>query len=667
MRIRSCHLILAAVLSMLLISTSILPAMAKNSSITATAVRAILPDLANSAWPMFQHDPQHTGRSPYVGPQTANLKWTFTLSEDLNGYTNSPAIASDGTLYVCANNGGTHLYAVNPGDGSKKWSNPTWHSMNSTPAVGSDGTIYVVQADDLAAYSPDHTHKWSYAVKNPVAFIYSSPAIGTDGTIYFTAGTRLFAICDNGTAKWIQTVPGTFTESSPAIVTSGPNAGTIYVGTRADGMLYAFTEAGVQKWVYDIVSNFYNNSPAIGADGTIYINSGNGRLLAITDNCSAGIDKWTLGHPIGGGNCLSSPAIGLDGTIYIGNNSDAPNSRFWAITDNGTDPVLKWVRSDVGWTNASAIIGADNTVYYQNSSGMFYALDGANNGVTKWSHNLGTSGNTAAAIDASGCVYVGTMNRKLYCFAPPSPTIASITPAQGTQGQTLTAIIAGTNFFGRPTVSFSCAGITVNSVTVTSLTQLTINITIADSCAPGFSNVVVTTSGGTITLINGFLIVSNPVATNSNLIQVGANNVGGSSSIGTTQPAQPMGLPNIQPQSASLSAATVPPGTPVTVTANIVNKSAVNGNKKVTLYVNGQVETTQGITVNSGGTSQLTFYVSRSDPGDYSVYVDGVPAGRFRVEMFRESDGILIFSIVMLAMAFVGGLIMLWRRQHRTE
>ena len=69
------------------------------------------------------------------------------------------------------------------------------------------------------------------------------------------------------------------------------------------------------------------------------------------------------------------------------------------------------------------------------------------------------------------------------------------------------------------------------------------------------------------------------------------------------------------------------------MTADITNKSAVNGNKKVTLYVNGQVETTQGVTVNSGGSSQLTFNVSRSEPGDYSVYVDGVPAGSFKVEM----------------------------------
>jgi hypothetical protein len=74
------------------------------------------------------------------------------------------------------------------------------------------------------------------------------------------------------------------------------------------------------------------------------------------------------------------------------------------------------------------------------------------------------------------------------------------------------------------------------------------------------------------------------------------------------------------------------------VTASLGNRGAVNGNKKVTVYVNGQEEAAQGVTVNSGGSAQLAFDISRSEPGEYSVYVDGTPAGSFRVEMFRESD-----------------------------
>jgi len=135
-----------------------------------------------------------------------------------------------------------------------------------------------------------------------------------------------------------------------------------------------------------------------------------------------------------------------------------------------------------------------------------------------------------------------------------------------------------------------------------------------------------------------------------------------SATMSVAPPAPPVMLPNITVQGACLSATTATPGIPVTVTADIINKSTVNSNKRVTLYINGQVDTVQGVTVNSGGSSQLTFTVSRSEPGDYTVYVDGVPAGSFKVEMVPGNDVIFIFSASLVAMAFLLGMVMLWRR-----
>ena len=140
-----------------------------------------------------------------------------------------------------------------------------------------------------------------------------------------------------------------------------------------------------------------------------------------------------------------------------------------------------------------------------------------------------------------------------------------------------------------------------------------------------------------------------------------------SATMSGTLPTPPVMLPNVTVQSAGLSSTSVSPGIPVCVTADITNRSTVNGNKRVTLYVNGQMETTQNITVNSGVSSQLTFNVARSEPGDYSVYVDSVPAGSFRVELFRESDLILIFSAALVSIAFLLGMVMLWRRQQRAH
>ena len=239
-------------------------------------------------------------------------------------------------------------------------------------------------------------------------------------------------------------------------------------------------------------------------------------------------------------------------------------------------------------------------------------------------------------------------------FASP-PTITSVNPASGLWGQTLPVIITGTNLGEATAVSFG-AGVKVNSFNVNNATQITADIIIEPGSEIGARDVSVTTLGGTVTKTDGFMVLP--------LIPSTGGGSGSSSPAGAAPP--PVSLPSLAIQSASLSAKTVTPGTPVTVTADIANKGAVNGIKKVTLYVNGQVESTQGITVNSGGSTKLTFNVSRSEPGEYSVYVDGVPAGSFKVELFRESDGILIFSAGLVALAFLIGMVMLWRRQKHT-
>ena len=69
----------------------------------ATVPRALSPvkhvyaQLADTPWPMFRHDLQHTGRSPYVGPQLPEEKGSFMTRDWV---CSSPAIGGDGTIYV---------------------------------------------------------------------------------------------------------------------------------------------------------------------------------------------------------------------------------------------------------------------------------------------------------------------------------------------------------------------------------------------------------------------------------------------------------------------------------------------------------------------------------------------------------------------------------------
>jgi PKD repeat protein len=85
------------------------------------------------------------------------------------------------------------------------------------------------------------------------------------------------------------------------------------------------------------------------------------------------------------------------------------------------------------------------------------------------------------------------------------PAVSSVSPNQGTQAQTLSVTITGTSFTGATNVSFG-AGITVNSFTVDSDTQITASITIAGSATPGARDVSVTTPGGTATKASSFTV-----------------------------------------------------------------------------------------------------------------------------------------------------------------
>src|SRR5215813_4458525 len=135
--------------------------------------------LANSSWPIYQHDLLHTGRTTIVGPSSVFIDWGFLAGA---AFRSGPTVAFDGTIYA---GGSRRLYAVNPGPGTQKWLADTVGAVKfSTPTVGSDGTIYVGARDNrLHAYNPDGSVKWQYLV-GVDGDVSNAPAIGSDGTIY---------------------------------------------------------------------------------------------------------------------------------------------------------------------------------------------------------------------------------------------------------------------------------------------------------------------------------------------------------------------------------------------------------------------------------------------------------------------------------------------------
>lgn len=77
------------------------------------------------------------------------------------------------------------------------------NSIDSSPAIGSDGTIYIGSDDGrLYAINSNGTLKWQYTTGTG-NYIDTSPAISSDGTIYIgSVDNNLYAINLDGTLKW---------------------------------------------------------------------------------------------------------------------------------------------------------------------------------------------------------------------------------------------------------------------------------------------------------------------------------------------------------------------------------------------------------------------------------------------------------------------------------
>jgi outer membrane protein assembly factor BamB len=378
---------------------------------------------ADSPWPMFGQNAQHTHRSPYSGPEIPKLKWSFTTGFWVHG---SPTIGVDGTIYFGSDD--NKLYAMNP-DGTEKWSFATGGYVRSSPAIGADGTIYVGSWDgNLYAMNPDGSQKWTFPTGGTV---YSSQAIGADGTIYVGASYlgpsdgHLYALNADGSQKWSFTTADDVC-SSPAIAADS----TIYVGCP-DGELYAINPDGSQKWIF-AAGGAICSGAAIGADGTIYFGCIDGKLYAINPN---GSQKWSF--PTGDW-INSSPAIGADGTIYIGSDDD----NLYAVNPNGSQ---KWsfATGDSVWS--SPAIGADGTIYVGSLDDNLYAINP--DGSQKWSFPAGTWGvPSSPAIGADGTIYVGADYKLCAITEEFDLTISS------TAGGSVTAPGVGTFTYDRGTV-----------------------------------------------------------------------------------------------------------------------------------------------------------------------------------------------------------------------
>ena len=148
-------------------------------------------ELADTPWPMFRHDLQHTGRSEYTGPSNPELAWSYETGFYM--HSSSPALGSEGRVHFGSRD--NRLYTI-ASDGALSWSYETGYRVTSSPALGTDGRVYVGSNDNmLYAIASDGALSWTYVTG---WYVGSSPALGSDGRVYVgSEDQRLYAIASD--------------------------------------------------------------------------------------------------------------------------------------------------------------------------------------------------------------------------------------------------------------------------------------------------------------------------------------------------------------------------------------------------------------------------------------------------------------------------------------
>jgi outer membrane protein assembly factor BamB len=163
-------------------------------------------------------------------PKNGTIKWKYNTGGKIR---TSPCIDDNGIIYtVSATNGNLNAFYPN---GTKKWT--TYVHGGTSPTVGQDGTIYCGWTNLYAINPEDGSIKWTYDPGEDRRIEEGTPCTSAEGTIYFgthigeTDGGELIAANPDGGERWRIMLATNWIMSAPAIGEDG----TVYVGSWNDG------------------------------------------------------------------------------------------------------------------------------------------------------------------------------------------------------------------------------------------------------------------------------------------------------------------------------------------------------------------------------------------------------------------------------------------------
>jgi outer membrane protein assembly factor BamB len=312
------------------------------------------PSLADSPWPMNHADPQSTGRSKYVGPQSGIIIDTIDSLWIQTGI----AIGSDSSFYFVTSslsNQKAYLYSADF-DGSINWKfDLSPNEINTTPLVNSRGKIFVATYQDktLFCINPDGTLFWKKVFDD--RFQITGMNLDLQGNLYICGNKQLYCINPASDIVWSFSIPPK-SMGIGVTITFAPDGKTLYISGHSPPSLLAVDVIQKSiKWQWGEHDQFA--SPLIDDEGNIYLyfnrdSLGTHKQLLYCLTPDKNI-KWRYELPNVWGNVYADPTMDKEGNLYVA---------FDTLYSFNYSGELRWKRA-IGYTWSPLICDRAGNIY----------------------------------------------------------------------------------------------------------------------------------------------------------------------------------------------------------------------------------------------------------------------------------------------------------------
>jgi outer membrane protein assembly factor BamB len=344
---------------------------------------------------MLHLDAHHTNRSPFRGPITARVAWTF----DTGGPVQAAATElEDGTIIVASLGG--KLFALSPA-GAPRFTVDLGDRVYATPLL-LDGRIYV-GSDAHRFFAADRQGAVRFQLQTD-SDVDTSAVAAPWGGVLFASGKMVYACKPDGTVLWrVQAKRKCY--SSPAV----SDDGTTYVGSQDDNV-YAIDRDGALRWRTNVGADV-DSAPALLDDGTVVVGTDRGQVVAIEP--LRGDIRWTTDV---GGYVRGALSVTRDGSVLVG--TYGPTPRVVALSpQDGEARTVFAIPSAVGTEvgiHGAPVQDANGRLFFGAQDDFIYALEA--DGSLLW--KVRTSGDVDApvVITTQGLLVVGSDDGKIYAI-----------------------------------------------------------------------------------------------------------------------------------------------------------------------------------------------------------------------------------------------------------